>query len=485
MGGTLDVESEVDHGANFFFTLKFKKSEEEEENYAGKYKGLKVGMSLPSADVYRQVDVNMIAYFEYLGVDFRIYYGDEPFSVDSSELPDVLFFAQKYNRSSEELERFYTLPSKLVLLTTGDMQRDFKVPTHKVKKIVYKPINLTKIIAVLDMCSKEETIETEVISEGPDYRIFSGIHALVAEDNVINQKLISRVLQGFGLEITVANNGKEAFDLRMQNEYDVIFMDIQMPVMGGIEATKEIIHFENLNRKKHIPIIALTANALQGDREKYLEAGMDNYASKPIDLERLNDILQEYFPKHVKNATQTLKDNAEMKISSDIEVHDDAKSNNEKDRIVKADKTEGNMSDTATRKAVNDSVEKNMPIKKDKQSEKIIELKEQKDILLYHPFSLTASLHERALQNLGYSIDKVTQEEAFMDRMEDTQYRYVIFDGTPFMNMKCLISDMIQSNGAKPFVILSSDQKNIDFCCEVIEEGMHIDIIKMKLEEDQ
>jgi len=103
---------------------------------------------------------------------------------------------------------------------------------------------------------------------------------LVAEDNPINQRLIKTTLQQFGADVTLASNGKEAFELRKQNEYDMIFMDIQMPVMNGMEATREILQHEQLNHLKHIPIIALTANALTGDREKYIEAGIDQLHSK-------------------------------------------------------------------------------------------------------------------------------------------------------------------------------------------------------------
>ena len=117
----------------------------------------------------------------------------------------------------------------------------------------------------------------------------------VAEDNLINQKLILHVLNRLGVEVTIVNNGQEALDHTVENEYDMIFMDIQMPVMGGMEATGKIISYERSNHKEHIPIVALTANALSGDREKYISAGIDNYLSKPINLEELNHIFQEYF----------------------------------------------------------------------------------------------------------------------------------------------------------------------------------------------
>ncbi len=108
------------------------------------------------------------------------------------------------------------------------------------------------------------------------------IHVLVAEDNPINQKLIKAVLENFGLNVTLTSNGQEAYEARINNRYNLIFMDIQMPVMGGVESTHSILEYEKENGEAHIPIIALTANALPGDKEKYMSEGMDDYATKPF-----------------------------------------------------------------------------------------------------------------------------------------------------------------------------------------------------------
>jgi len=496
MGGTLDVESEVDQGASFFFTLKFEKSQEEEESYARKYKGLKVAMVLPSQEVYRQIDINLITYFDYLGVDFRIYYGDEVFNLDKNELPDVLFFAQEYTRKAGELERYFALPTKLVLLTTGDMQRDFKVPTDKVEKIVYKPINFSKIITVLDVCTQENATE-KTVQESHDYHVFEGIHALVAEDNVINQKLISKVLKGFGLEITVANNGKEAFDLRKQNEYDVIFMDIQMPVMGGIEATKEIIRFEKVNRKKHIPIIALTANALQGDREKYLEAGMDNYASKPIDLGHINRILEEYFPASVVG-----RDPMEQKSSSDKEAEQKAvpKEPEEQKKDTQVSETpvteekalEETPSESIKDKPENiDSTEREDQENSDSalqdanheemDEEKGTVRKQEEDILLFHPLALVLDVYGKVLENLGFSVERVTNENLFLDKLEEKEYRCVIYYGEPFVKMATLTKQLITENGAEQIVIIKEEEDATKFDCDTYRQGEDVSLLKRKL----
>lgn len=111
---------------------------------------------------------------------------------------------------------------------------------------------------------------------------------LLAEDNKINQKVASAILSKMGHVVDIANNGKEAVDLYRGSNYDIIFMDIQMPEMDGMEATLKIREFEEAeNKVKKIPIIALTANAMEKDREKYLGAGMDDYISKPFKSEEL------------------------------------------------------------------------------------------------------------------------------------------------------------------------------------------------------
>jgi CheY-like chemotaxis protein len=116
---------------------------------------------------------------------------------------------------------------------------------------------------------------------------------LLAEDNIVNQKVASIHFQTLGHEVEVAKNGKIAVEMFEHQTYDVIFMDVQMPEMDGIEATKVIREIEKKSGKdKKIPIIAMTANAMQGDKERCLEAGMDNYISKPFTATALLKILQ-------------------------------------------------------------------------------------------------------------------------------------------------------------------------------------------------
>ena len=112
------------------------------------------------------------------------------------------------------------------------------------------------------------------------------IRILLAEDNLVNQKVASRTLEKRGWEVIIANNGQETLDLLAKSHFDVILMDDHMPEMSGIEATA-MIRNEEKQTGLHIPIIAMTANAMSGDRERYLSLGMDGYVSKPIDREVL------------------------------------------------------------------------------------------------------------------------------------------------------------------------------------------------------
>jgi CheY-like chemotaxis protein len=121
---------------------------------------------------------------------------------------------------------------------------------------------------------------------------------LIVEDNAVNQMLAARLLEKLGCRVDVAANGREAVEMVGLLPYDAIFMDCQMPEMDGFEATQEIRRREGSS--VHRPIIAMTANAMQGDRERCLDAGMDDYVSKPIRKADLIEALERRLPKNVK-----------------------------------------------------------------------------------------------------------------------------------------------------------------------------------------
>jgi signal transduction histidine kinase/ActR/RegA family two-component response regulator len=121
----------------------------------------------------------------------------------------------------------------------------------------------------------------------------TGLRVLVAEDNFVNQKVIRRTLEKWGVEVQIANHGREALEWLSREPFHLVLMDCQMPEMDGYEATRRIRAYEQ-PRGLHIPIIALTANALAGDREKCLECGMDDYLTKPVNPDMLWEKLTQW-----------------------------------------------------------------------------------------------------------------------------------------------------------------------------------------------
>lgn len=118
-----------------------------------------------------------------------------------------------------------------------------------------------------------------------------GVKLLMAEDNEINRKLADLLFKRQGLQLDFAENGAVAVEKAKENQYAMVFMDIEMPVMGGLEATQQI---QADLKDAAPPIIALTAHAMEGDRDRFIQAGMADYLTKPIDISALKALLEKY-----------------------------------------------------------------------------------------------------------------------------------------------------------------------------------------------
>ena len=116
---------------------------------------------------------------------------------------------------------------------------------------------------------------------------------LVAEDNPVNRKLALQQLKKLGYAAHAVADGREAIDAVVRDDYDLVLMDCQMPEVDGFEATREIRRAESA-RGRHVPIVAMTANALEGDREQCLAAGMDDYLAKPVQLAALRAVVERF-----------------------------------------------------------------------------------------------------------------------------------------------------------------------------------------------
>jgi two-component system CheB/CheR fusion protein len=126
----------------------------------------------------------------------------------------------------------------------------------------------------------------------PKSSFLPGLRLLLAEDDAVSMLSFTRMLQKAGHRVDVAEDGAKALMLLAKEDYDCILMDVQMPVMDGVAATKAIRGDVTLGAKARIPIIAMTAYAMTGDRERFLAAGMDDYVGKPVDMDDLEQVIK-------------------------------------------------------------------------------------------------------------------------------------------------------------------------------------------------
>lgn len=147
--------------------------------------------------------------------------------------------------------------------------------------------------------------------------VFANTHVLVAEDNPVNLMVASEILESYNIRITPAGNGIEAVQIHNQQTFDLILMDCQMPEMDGFAATKNIRKNEQANNMAKTPIIAFTANAMQGDKEKCINAGMDDFISKPVNQNELEKILAKWLAHKLKESTGIEKDSAAIEANID------------------------------------------------------------------------------------------------------------------------------------------------------------------------
>ena len=186
-----------------------------------------------------------------------------------------------------------------ILLDTKDALRDLRI-TMQLSKPVRQSELQTAIIEALGLADSERR---DGDHRPPSPTVFHSLRILLAEDSVVNQKLAVGLLSKWGHHVTVVSNGEEAVVASETGDHDVVLMDLEMPGMDGLQATRAIRRREQRSGR-HLPIIAMTAHALAGDRQKCLAAGMDNYVAKPVRQQELYRALANFFPDMAEAANQ-------------------------------------------------------------------------------------------------------------------------------------------------------------------------------------
>ncbi|MBW2175228.1 MAG: response regulator, partial [Deltaproteobacteria bacterium] len=191
-------------------------------------------------------------------------------------------------------ERPYGANLQMILLGSSGRNGDAaQCAKFGISECLVKPVKQSELFNAIMMALGHPTDEKmAVISRYGVQKAQRRFGVLVVEDNPVNQKVAATMLEKRGHRVVVASNGREALEALDKEHIDLILMDVQMPEMDGFEAT-ELIRDREKGNGGHIPIVAMTAHAMKGDRERCLAAGMDNYMSKPIRAEDLFSIIED------------------------------------------------------------------------------------------------------------------------------------------------------------------------------------------------
>ena len=307
MGGRIWVESEPGQGSNFHFTAQFGRPEDASchvlQDTSEALRDIRALVVDDNAANLRIVSEQLAAWG--MGVETaagtdaarklleRSMESDTTPSLTVIDIdmphPDGMELAG-YIRDRQDLNT-----RMVAMLTPSSIRQLAQLEDLGVSAFVHKPISPPELMkAVMNALGMLASLpdDADQQTDSTDWTITRPLRILVAEDTPFNQKFIKRLLQRWGHISVIAENGIEALDILDRERFDLILMDVQMPEMDGFEATQAIREREKKSAER-IPIIAMTAHAMKGDRERCIDAGMDDYVSKPISTETLQKTIQE------------------------------------------------------------------------------------------------------------------------------------------------------------------------------------------------
>ncbi|MDB5799715.1 MAG: hybrid sensor histidine kinase/response regulator [Rhodocyclales bacterium] len=306
MGGRLWLESEEGQGSTFHFTTEVEVVRDElvSERVDRRFKGMRILLVEDSASAAREIGDTLRRWGFFVAHAAN---GDEAnmtmrVAQKSGEAFDLMLVDAKMPAPGgfELPSRFHTegaLCDRIIMMLTTESQRNDAARCRQfgVRSHVVKPVSSTDLLDAIRLAlsaNVEPEVKLDAFSIDESLAEAGNVvrrrEVLLVEDNPVNQTVATKVLERAGFRVTVAGDGQEAIEWFEKQRFDIILMDVQMPVLGGLDATKAIRAREARRswamsgRWESIPIIAMTAHVMSGDRERCLDAGMDDYVAKPI-----------------------------------------------------------------------------------------------------------------------------------------------------------------------------------------------------------
>jgi signal transduction histidine kinase/CheY-like chemotaxis protein len=306
MGGDILVDSTPGKGSKFYFTLTFKivSSEIHERILADKVRIAAVDDNPTNRLILKK-------YLESFRADFKIFHVPEgllkdlkntmasnPYQVALLDYNMPHMDAFELMRELDKMDKQHQI-KRILLSSVSDLLSPKELQAKGFDAQLNKPIKPSRLLQVIKMVLFEDNhVEKKTDTPSETKTTAYNLKVLVAEDNRINQKVIISLVKNLGVNLTIVNNGQEALDEFKARDYDVILMDLEMPVMGGIEAAREIRKLENDQEcKKGVFIAALSASVLKETRQAAIEAGINDFISKPFRLENIIKIFDHVWRK--------------------------------------------------------------------------------------------------------------------------------------------------------------------------------------------
>ena len=308
MGGEIWVESEPGRGSTFSFTANFglgKEKAKKQYKPASELRGMKVLVvddNATSRDILQEMlesftfEVTVAASGPEGITELESAKEDRPFELVVMDWKMPGMDGIEASRRIKDHEGLSKIPAIVLVTAYGREEIMQQAEEVGLEGFLLKPVNPSMLFDTIIQAFGEAVPETSRVvqrheQEAETLEHIRGANVLLVEDNEINQQVAREILEGAGLNVALAADGQEGVNAVKENNYDVVLMDVQMPVMDGYAATREIRKDKSF---KDLPIIAMTAHAMAGDENKSLEAGMNGHVTKPIDPDQLFSTLQKW-----------------------------------------------------------------------------------------------------------------------------------------------------------------------------------------------